>query len=297
MSYISKLEEKIGKPDLLVCLDSGCKDYERLWITTSLRGNIVKNITVKCLKDSVHSGLGTGLVPDSFTVIRSILDRIEDSKTSTVVKDFHVEIPKEKFQEAKDVISILGESYVLAKTLEGVKYLNQDLEEVYLNNTWRPTLCVIGMSGLPEHTKAGNVLRDSTSIRISLRIPPTLNGVKASERLNELITKDPPYNSIVEVESRNPGNGWSTSKFSERIQKSLEESSVSLWGKKSQTVGEGGSIPFINSLSEKFPESDFLVMGVLGPGSNAHAANETLNIPYCKKVTTSLAYAILDLFN
>ena len=297
MQYVEKLSDKIGTPNLLVCLDSGCKDYERLWITTSLRGNIVKNIKVECLQESCHSGLGTGHVPDSFTVIRQLLDRIEDSKTSKVVNDFEVVIPESKLKEAKEVSSILGNEFVIAKKLNGVDYLTNDLTDLYLNGTWRPTLCVLGQTGLPHHSTAGNVLRDSTSIRISLRIPPMLDANKASERLNEIITSNPPYNSKITIEDRKPGFGWSAKEFNPKLSRSLNLSSNEYWGKNAQTVGEGGSIPFINSLAEKFPDGDFLVLGVLGPGSNAHAANETLNIPYCKRVTCTLIHAIVDVFN
>lgn len=236
-------------------------------------------------------------MPDSFTVIRQLLDRIEDSKSATVIKDFHVDIPEQKHKEASDVIDILGESYIGPKVVEGVSLLSDSLKELYLNNTWRPTLCVIGQTGLPPHSTGGNVLRDSTTVRITLRIPPTLDGNYASEKLTEILLKNPPFNSKISLDHRNPGSGWAANEFSDRLKKSLLESSNFYWNKSPQTVGEGGSIPFINSLSKKFPQSDFLVIGVLGPGSNAHAANETLNIPYCKRLTSTLVHAIYDLFN
>jgi len=296
MHYVEKFADKIGTPDLLVCLDSGCKDYERIWITSSLRGNLVKNIKVECLKESLHSG-GTGHAPDSFTVIRQLLDRLEDSKTSEVVKDFHVEIPDAKYKEAKNVTSILGEEIILPKRLEGVKLIHNDLSELYLNGTWRPTLCILGQTGLPSHLFAGNVLRESTTIRLSMRIPPTLNADKASEIFDQIILSNPPYNAKISIESRKPSFGWAAKEFSQKLYKSLSESSLSLWGEDCQTNGEGGTIPFINSLSQKFENCDFLVIGVLGPGSNAHAANETLNIPYCKKLITALVHALSDKFN
>jgi acetylornithine deacetylase/succinyl-diaminopimelate desuccinylase-like protein len=297
MQYIEKLEKNIGSPDLLVCLDSGVKDYERLWVTTSLRGAVMKDIEVKCLQEAVHSGLGTGQGPDSFTVIRQLLDRLEDPKTSEVVSDFQVQIPESKFVEAKDVSEILGDKFALAKTLDGVKFIKEDLTELYLGGTWKATLCVTGQSGLPPHETAGNVLRASTTVRISMRIPPTLSPQVASERIDQILLKDPPYNSKVSVTTKGSGPGWASNEFSDKLRKSLSNSSQTLFGKDIQTFGEGGSIPFIHSLAVKFPKSDFLVLGVLGPGSNAHAANETLHIPFCKKLTVTLTHAVYDLFN
>lgn len=297
MQYIEKLADKIGQPELLVCLDSGVKDYERLWITTSLRGAIMKDIEVKCLKEAVHSGLGTGQGPDSFTVIRQLLDRLEDAKTGEVVQDFQVNIPESKFQEAKNVSDILGNKFALAKLEDGVKFIQDDLTKLYLGGTWKATLCVIGQTGLPPHEGAGNVLRASTSIRISMRLPPTKSPQEASEQIDQILLKDPPYNSKITVKTVGFGPGFASDEFSEKLNNSLKRSGKEVWGNDIQTFGEGGSIPFLNSLKVKFPKSDFLVMGILGPGSNAHAANETLHIPYTKKVITVLSHAVGDKFN
>ena len=57
-------------------------------------------------------------------------------------------------------------------------------------------------------------------------------------------------------------------------------------------MGEGGSIPFMGMLGEKFPEAQFLITGVLGPGSNAHGPNEFLDIPTAKRVTCSVAHVL-----
>lgn len=297
MQYIDLLKEKIGTPDLLICMDSGCKDYERLWVTTSLRGVVNKDITVECLQESVHSGLGTGQGPDSFTVIRQLLDRVEDSKTSRVIDDFQVVIPGSKYIEAKQVSDILGKGVSLVKLSNGVKYLTEDLIELYLGGTWKATVCVTGQTGLPPHSTAGNVLRNKTSIRLSMRLPPTKNPQEAEERLEEILKKDPPYNSNITIEGSHAGSGWAANDFSSKLRESLTNSSLAYWSKDIQTFGEGGSIPFINSLAQKFPKSEFLVLGVLGPNSNAHAANETLNISYCKKVTACLTHAVFELFH
>lgn len=295
--YIDDLKERIGNPSLLVCLDSGCKDYERIWVTTSLRGVVIKDLEVTCLKEAVHSGLGSGQGPDSFTVIRELLDRLEDSKTGAVTQELHVQIPESKFVEAKNIADILGDKFALVKLEDGVEFLHKDLSKLYLAGTWYPTLTVVGQSGLPAHNVAGNVLRGTTSVRISLRIPPTKDPEEASKIIDEILLKNPPHNAKVTIVSKGAGSGFASADFSEKLIGSLNNSSNALLGKPTQTYGEGGSIPFLNSLSQKFPQAEFVVIGVLGPGSNAHAANETLNIPFCKKITVTLTHAIYDIFN
>jgi len=295
--YVDLLKDKIGSPDMLVCMDSGCKDYERLWITTSLRGMVMKDVTIQCLDDCCHSGLGGGQGPDSFNVLRTLLDRIDDSKTGTVIDDFQVKIPDSKYVEAENVAKILGNGFCLVKLHEGVSYTTNDLPELYLRGTWKANLTVVGQTGLPNHSKAGNLLRDKTSVRLSMRLPPTKNPKDAGKRLTEILLKDPPYNSKITVEDKSEGQGLYVENLSDKLKKSLENSSIQLWGKNSQEFGEGGSIPFLNGFAQKFPNAQLLVLGVLGPGSNAHAANETLHIPYMKKVITVLTHAVYEFNN
>ena len=68
--YIDALADRIGTPSLVVCLDSGCGNYEQLWATTSLRGMAVGELVVEGLREGVHSGDAGGVVPSSFRARR-----------------------------------------------------------------------------------------------------------------------------------------------------------------------------------------------------------------------------------
>ena len=76
-----------------------------------------------------------------------------------------------------------------------------DLKEMYLNFTWRPHLAITGASGLPPVSKAGNVLRSSTTLRLSLRIPPNGDPKKSLELLKKKLTENVPYNCKVTISS------------------------------------------------------------------------------------------------
>lgn len=297
--YINKLSDRIGKPDLMVCLDSGAQDYDTLWVTTSLRGVVIIDVKVEVLIEGVHSGAGTGLTPDSFTILRQILDRIEDSKTSKVIDSFHVEIPENRIEDAKKLASLkgVGIAYDHVKLVPGVQPLTNDPFELILNNTWRPTLCITGQSGLPDSETAGNLLRPHTTFRLSMRLPPTADANEAMQKLNEIITKDPPYNAKITTTMRHPGSGWNSKQFSAKLDQSLEAISKKIWGNSYYKFGEGGSIPFIKLLADSFPTCEILVIGVLGPNSNAHSCNEAMNIEYCKGITRTLAHTLHDYSN
>jgi acetylornithine deacetylase/succinyl-diaminopimelate desuccinylase-like protein len=293
--YINALKDRIGEPDLMVCLDSGAQDYDRLWVTTSLRGNLIIDVTVDVLTEGVHSGAGTGIAPDSFMILRNILDRIEDSKTGKVNEVFHVEIPQQRIDDCKKVADLKKEAILRhVKLVEGVKPVSDDFCELLLKNTWMPTICITGASGFPPHETAGNVLRPSTTFRISMRLPPTLDAHKAADMLDEIIRENPPFNAKITTVKRSPGNGWNNKEYSEKLHNSLNNTSLKLWGKEYLNFGEGGSIPFIKLLADSFPKCEIIVIGVLGPNSNAHTCNEALHIDYCKGITSTLAHTIAD---
>ncbi|MCM2338825.1 MAG: M20/M25/M40 family metallo-hydrolase, partial [Lysobacter sp.] len=101
-AYVDHLSDRIGKPSLVVCLDSGCGNYDQLWCTTSLRGLTGGNLSVKVLNEGVHSGDASGVVPSSFRLLRQILSRIEDEKTGKILLDkLHAEVPAERLAQAK----------------------------------------------------------------------------------------------------------------------------------------------------------------------------------------------------
>src|ERR1700690_1896491 len=63
--YVDHLAERLGSPSLVVCLDSGCANYDQLWLTTSLRGLTGGALRVEVLSEGVHSGDASGVVPSS----------------------------------------------------------------------------------------------------------------------------------------------------------------------------------------------------------------------------------------
>ena len=294
--YLKSLSERIGTPDVMFCMDSGCIDYSAVWLTTSLRGVVNVECEVECLKESVHSGSGSGIAPDSFTVLRILLDRLDDSKTSKIVAPLSVDIPDYRVTDAQKLAEYQKEKTVVdvVKLLDGVKPLTDNYAEIILNNTWRPTVVVTGITGMPAAEGAGNVLRAKTKVKISVRLPPTLDCQKASKIIEEILTKDPPYNSKVTVKIAAAGNGWAAKDMHESLKKSFSESSKFLFGKDYYNQGEGGSIPFIAELGELYPSCEIVVTGVLGPESNAHCLNESLNLDYTQRMIVALAHSIND---
>ena len=295
-AYVDHLAPRIGKPSLVVCLDSGCGNYEQLWCTTSLRGLAGGNLTVKVLHEGVHSGDASGIVPSSFRLLRQLLSRLEDEATGRiVVEGLHVEIPAERREQAHKVAGVLGKAvYDKFPFLDGMSPMSGDLAELVLNRTWRPALSVTGVDGMPPLSSAGNVLRPYTSVKLSLRLPPTLDGKRAGELLRDVLLRDPPNGAQVELELEKASTGWNAPAQSPWLTTAIEAASQAAFGKPAMYMGEGGTIPFMGMLGEKFPGAQFMITGVLGPHSNAHGPNEFLHIPMGKRVTQCVSHVLAE---
>ncbi len=292
--YVDHLAARIGSPSLVVCLDSGCGNYDQLWLTTSLRGMTGGTLTVQVLEEGVHSGDASGVVPSSFRILRELLSRLEDPATGEIQpKELYVEIPEQRIAQARLSAEVLGaDIYNKFPWVEGMQPVTHDLAELVLNRTWRPQLAVTGVDGIPPLDSAGNVLRPHTSVKLSLRVPPTLSGAKAGAFVKQLLEKDPPYGAKVSFTLEKDGSGWNAPQLSTWLEQAVGDASQHYFGAPATYMGEGGSIPFMGMLGEKFPKAQFLITGVLGPHSNAHGPNEFLHIPTGKKVTMVVAEVV-----
>ncbi|MEU6645004.1 M20/M25/M40 family metallo-hydrolase [Saccharomonospora sp. NPDC046836] len=294
-AYLEHLSERLGRVSFVVCLDSGGNDYERLWLTTSLRGLAQVHVTVRVLDSAQHSGLASGVVPSSFRVLRRLLERVENAETGEVtLAECTVEIPANRIAEAKATAEVAPGAMGKAFPLYGdTRPVSDDELELLLNNGWRPTLSVIGASGFPEPADAGNVLRDHSTLALSFRLPPTADSAAALAAISEALTTDVPYGATVELTGVESADGWNAPDLAPWLVSALAQVSDGVFGQQWRGVGLGGSIPFMGLLGEKYPEAQFLVTGALGPDSNAHVPDEWLHLDQAQRVTEAVAH-ILD---
>jgi acetylornithine deacetylase/succinyl-diaminopimelate desuccinylase-like protein len=295
-AYLEVLADRLGEVDLVICLDAGGgPDYGRLWLTASLRGMVAATVTVRVLESGVHSGMASGIVPSSFRIMRQLLDRLEDSATGEILlPEMNVQIPPERRSDARAFAALQPDSARRGiPFVRGMSAVVADPAELILNNTWRPTLSVIGAAGLPEPASAGAVLRPETTLRLSFRTPPTADAQAAGIALEKALTTDVPYGAQVEVRDFVTLNGWSAPALSGWLGAALDELTGSVFSEPYRQLGIGGGIPFMEMLGRRYPDADFVVTGALGADSNMHVPDEWLNIGYAEQVTEAIA-RILD---
>jgi len=303
-AYIEALQARLGNVSLVVCLDSGAGNYDQLWLTTSLRGNVTGTLKVEILTEGIHSGDASGLVPSSFRILRQVLDRLEDSKTGRLLPEsFHCQVPAERVEQARATAVILGDEvwkrYPWVCGADGAPALptTTDPVEGLLNRTWRPTLSVTGVDGMPELKNAGNVLRPFTAFKLSLRLPPLVDGNEAALKLKALLEDNAPYNAKVTFHPDGRfgaygASGWNAPALAPWLGEALNAASQAHFGAPVAFIGQGGTIPLMSLLQQGFPAAQMMVCGVLGPKSNAHGPNEFLHVPYGKRLTAAVAQVI-----
>ena len=302
LPYVDALRTRLGDVGLVVCLDSGAGNYDQLWLTNSLRGMASGVLRVDVLTEGVHSGDASGVVPSSFRVLRQVLDRLEDSATGRLLPGiFHCEVPPERLAQARTTADILGDAvykrfpwahYDCGGATQSVLPTTTDPLQALLNRTWMPTLSVTGAEGFPAMKDAGNVLRPFTAFKLSLRLPPLVEAASAVQALKALLEDNAPYQAKVTFETSGGATGWNAPDTAPWFEQALNEASQAHFGAGCGYIGQGGTIPLMNMLSQGFPKAQMMVCGVLGPKSNAHGPNEFLHVPYAKKLTAAVAQVI-----
>ena len=294
-AYIDALADRIGEPSLVVCLDAECGNYDQFWCTTSLRGNLVGTLRVEVLNEGVHSGMASGIVPSSFRIARRLLERVENAESGKLIDALWCKIPEDRLQQARAAARALGKSVDGKMPFHGsTRSMSDDPYELLLNSTWRPTLSVTGAEGLPSLQNAGNVLRPFTTLKLSFRLPPGVDAQTAASSVKQALESDPPYGATVTFEVESSMGGWNAPSTAAWLEAAIQSASRTFFGRDAMYMGVGGTIPFMGMLSEKFPRTQFLITGVLGPHSNAHGPNEFLDIATGKRVTACVAHVVAE---
>ena len=291
--YLDELESELGIPDLVIVLDTGGVDYDRLWVTESLRGIVAGTLSVKVSTVGVHSGHGSGVMPSSFRLARQLLSRIEDENTGEIKPDWlHIEITDKMKEQASKIIEMNADSVDDFPLLDGVEKQVNDPLDIFLTMNLSPSLSIIGADGIPSIQDAGNVLRTNTDLKISVRTPPGVSADSVAEKVQKLLEENPPNGAHVSAKMTEVADGFLSPELPEKLSNMLNESGKKFYGNEPMSLFIGGTIPVMAMLQSRYPDSKFIITGAGGPGGNAHGPDEKLHIPTAKKITKCMAAAV-----
>ena len=294
-AYIEHLAPRIGDASLVVCLDSGCGNYDQLWSTTSLRGLVAGDLTVEVLREGVHSGDASGIVPSSFRVLRMLLSRLEDEETGAIkLEELHVAIPRAAREQAQGHGEgarrrRVGEVPARRRhEADGQGQRRADPEPHVA-----PDAVDHRRRRLPAARERGQrAAAEDDAQALAARAADGRRRERPPRSSSRLLEKNPPYGAKVTFEGEKPLGGWNApaaravarAKRRRRVARVLRQAGL--------YMGEGGTIPFMDMLGRKFPQAQFLITGVLGPHSNAHGPNEFLHLPTARKLTCCVAQVV-----
>ncbi|HEY6516134.1 MAG TPA: M20/M25/M40 family metallo-hydrolase [Steroidobacteraceae bacterium] len=294
--HLEALGDAIGDPSLVVCLDAECGNYDQVWCTTSLRGNLVGLLHVRVLEEGVHSGMATGIAPTPFRIVEQLIARLESPiNGGLMLEELSVPIPQDRRAQMDAAARVLGPS-VAGKLpwASGAHAVSNDPVELLINSTWKGTLAVTGADGMPPTASAGNVLLPAITLKLSLRLPPTCDPARADRAVKDALERNPPYGAQVRFESGGSTAGWNAPAFAPWLEESITHASRRVCGREAVHVGCGGTIPFMGMLGKRFPRTQFFITGVLGPHANAHGPNEFLHLEYAEKLTACVSLVLAD---
>ena len=293
-AHVKALRHRIGKIELVVCLDSGCGDFERLWLTTSLRGMVKGDLTAAVLEESIHSGSATPVAIDSgFVAMKHYLRLLDDQGNIKQTLGLHQPVLEEHQRTIAESADIIGRA--LEYEFKWVPGAGPNpmlsVTELLTRRNWWPTATWIGVGGVPESGKAGSKVRTHTTLTISLRVPPSGSAAALAGKVQQVLEANPIGRARVTFEVKQAADGWVAPPLEPWLERELHCASKAFYGNPMMRMGEGGTIPFMGMLEKELGgKLQFVIVGLLSPDAGAHAPNEYLHVPMVERLTASVAW-------
>ncbi|MFG1608827.1 dipeptidase [Actinoplanes sp. NPDC049265] len=273
------------RSDVMVIADSGNWDIGVPGLTTSLRGLVSLFAEVKVLKNAVHSGMFGGVVPDALTVLARLIATLHDEAGEVAVDGLAgregatVDYPADRFRSE-------------AGMLDGVQFTGTG---TITDRIWtKPAIAVLGIDA-PGAAEAANALQPSARAKISVRLAPGDDATSAYAAIKAHLEKNVAWGARVEVTPDTDGEPTvidATGPVYDAARAAFRDA----WdGTEPVDMGVGGSIPFIATFRELFPQAKILVTGVEDPQSNAHGPGESLHLGEFERVCLAEAMLLRNL--
>jgi acetylornithine deacetylase/succinyl-diaminopimelate desuccinylase-like protein len=287
--FLRDIAPTLPRLDRVFILDGSRGDLGTAWFCTSLRGIVTANLDVRHLARPCHSGMATGIVPSTFRIARGLLDRVEDAATGEIhLPAARVAPPESAAETARAVAERLAGKLAI-DLIPGAQLIEGGIERRLIANWWEAGLSITGADGLPPIAKAGNVLRERTALRLSLRIPPTAERFECGRQLKETLETDPPYGAKVVCEILSCCPGWSTRELSNKTKETIAKATQAVFRQPPIYFGAGSSVPISGAFQEFWPDAEVTVTGVAGDESYCHGFDENINLEYAAKWTAMFA--------
>lgn len=254
--------------DVVVVADSANWAVGQPALTTSLRGAVSAVVEVRTATHAVHSGIYGGAAPDALTALCRLLATLHDAAGDLAVEGLTrasrsaIDYPEHRFRSDAgllDSVSLIGTGPIA-------------------DRLWaRPSIAVLGLDA-PSVANAPNALTPVARARISMRLAPGDEAMRAFGNLRDHLLRHAPWGAEVTVTHRASGQPWAVDAIGPAFTVARAAFTAAWDGVAPVDVGMGGSIPVVEVLTKLYPEATLLVTGVEDPDSRAHGTNESLHL-------------------
>jgi acetylornithine deacetylase/succinyl-diaminopimelate desuccinylase-like protein len=265
-------------------------------ITTSLRGLVSVDLTVRALDHSLHSGIWGGPVPDAATALGVILGRLLDERGQVAIPGLCDDVPALSPQERARMAVLPFDEGAFRKDagmLDCSRFAGDDACSVYERLWMRPAVAVTALEAVPL-AEAANQLIAEARARVGVRLAPDQSEQRARDLVVAFLERDPPWGVEVSTRVEAALPGWRTQAEGPAFDAARRALSFG-FGRQPVLIGCGGSIPFVGPFTEVLGGVPALLLGLEDPACNAHGENESLDLGDLRKATRATAHLLDEL--
>lgn len=265
-------------------------------LTTSLRGLVAVDVTVRALDHPLHSGMWGGAVPDAATALVSLLARLVDGAGEVAVPGLLDDVPELDADERARIAALPYDEERFradAGMVPGASFAGSAGRSVYERLWYRPSIAFTALEGAPL-ASAANQLIDEARARVGVRLAPGQDPGRVRDLLVEFLRRDPPLGVAVETQVTTAVPGWRTEPVGPAFD-AARRALAAGFGREAVAIGCGGSIPFVGPFSEVLGGIPELLLGLEDPPCNAHGENESLDLDDFRKASRAAAHLLAEL--